>query len=185
MHQSDESLFRRLAGGDEAAFGEIYERHQGRVYRFALQMCGSQSVAEEVTQEVFLAMLRSNGFDPAKGVLIGYLLGVARFQVLRWLERHRPSEPIGEWTAGQAAADPDPLDELARQSEIEEVRRAVLSLPESYREVVVLCDLQELDYATAAQTLGCPVGTVRSRLSRGRTMLAEKLRSKRSSPCLR
>jgi RNA polymerase sigma-70 factor (ECF subfamily) len=69
-----------------------------------------------------------------------------------------------------------PLDDLSRTETIESVRRSVLALPEKYREVVVLCDLQELSYLEAAEILGCAVGTVRSRLHRGRALLIEKLR---------
>ena len=68
------------------------------------------------------------------------------------------------------------LDDLTRRETIDAVRQAVISLPPAYREVVVLCDLQELDYRDVAETLDCPVGTVRSRLHRARTMLIAKLR---------
>ena len=68
-----------------------------------------------------------------------------------------------------------PLDDLSRTETVESVRKAVLSLPERYREVVVLCDLQEMNYVEAAEVLGCAIGTVRSRLHRARAMLIEKL----------
>ena len=74
-----------------------------------------------------------------------------------------------------AAVEAEPLNELVREERIDSVRRAVSSLPVRYREVVVLCDLQELSYEDAAAAVGCAVGTVRSRLSRGRALLAEKL----------
>ena len=73
------------------------------------------------------------------------------------------------------AGDVDLLGDLTQRETIEQIRRAVLSLPALYREVVVLCDLQDLSYQDAAAALDCPVGTVRSRLNRGRAMLAEKL----------
>ncbi len=69
-----------------------------------------------------------------------------------------------------------PLDEMSRTEAIEAVRRAVLALPERYREVVVLCDLQEMSYGETAEILGCAIGTVRSRLHRARALLIEKLR---------
>ena len=72
-----------------------------------------------------------------------------------------------------------PLDEMSRTEAIEAVRRAVLTLPERYREVVVLCDLQEMSYAETAEILGCAIGTVRSRLHRARALLIEKLRPAR------
>jgi RNA polymerase sigma-70 factor (ECF subfamily) len=75
----------------------------------------------------------------------------------------------------QAAALPDPLGELTRSERVEMLRRAVIALPVRYREVVVLCDLEELTYAEAADALGCAIGTVRSRLHRARTMLAARM----------
>ena len=81
--------------------------------------------------------------------------------------------PEHETAAGDLMAD------VTRKETIDSVRKAVLSLPEHYREVVVLCDLQEMDYAEAAAALGCAVGTVRSRLHRARAMLLEKLRPRR------
>ena len=74
------------------------------------------------------------------------------------------------------AVDADPLAGLARRQHVLALRRAVLDLPVKYREAVVLCDLQELTYADAATALGCAIGTVRSRLHRGRALLATRLR---------
>jgi RNA polymerase sigma-70 factor (ECF subfamily) len=74
-----------------------------------------------------------------------------------------------------------PLDVIALTETIESVRKAVLALPERYREVVVLCDLQEMSYVETAEILGCAVGTVRSRLHRARTMLINKLRPAREA----
>src|SRR4029077_7848542 len=90
---------------------------------------------------------------------------------LRRIEKERTAEPLGEEFAGGE----DLLDDLTRRETVEQVRRAVLSLPEAYREAVVLCDLENASYEDAAAALECPVGTVRSRLSRGRAMLAQKL----------
>ena len=175
----DDDLLRLLKSGDEEAFMALYSRRGGPVYRFALQMSGSASLAEEVTQEAFLTVLRgAAGYDPERGNFQSWLFGVARNQVLRALERDRrfrradddeePAEP---------ATVEGPLDDLTRAERLDAVRQAVLALPARYREVVVLCDLQELSYDDAARALGCAVGTVRSRLSRGRALLAGKLRA--------
>ncbi|HEV2762794.1 MAG TPA: sigma factor, partial [Pyrinomonadaceae bacterium] len=76
---SDLDLLRRLRGGDEEAFVALYWRRQGGVYRFALQMCGSEAVAEDVVQEVFVALMQDSGnFDPERGSLAAYLYGMAR-----------------------------------------------------------------------------------------------------------
>lgn len=169
---SDQDLLRRLRAGDEHAFTALYRRRQAGLYRFALQMSGSATIAEEVTQETFLALIEDAGrYDPAKGSVASFLYGIARNQVLRRPERARSVK----WTdtedddpASVAAEGLDPLEDLTRRETVERVRRAVLSLPESYREVVVLCDLQEVSYAEAAAALDCAVGTIRSRLHRGR-----------------
>ena len=183
---SDDELLRMSTAGDEEAFVMLYRRRQGGIYRFALQMSGSQTIAEDVTQEVFMVLMReSHGYDTTKGSLSSYLYGIARNHVLRCLDRNRPFVPMteddgetaAETVCEQLMAQDDPLDELARNETIAAVRQAVLALPAHYREVVVLCDLHEMSYAEAAGVLGCAVGTVRSRLHRARVLLTAKLRS--------
>jgi RNA polymerase sigma-70 factor (ECF subfamily) len=182
---SDDELLRLMVAGDESAFVTLYRRRQGGIYRFALQMSGSQAIAEDVTQEVFMVLMsEARNYDPAKGSLVGYLYGVARNHVLRSLSRDRSFVSIGEGyeedaeTAHkQLVAQADPLGDLTRSEMIESVRQAITALPSHYREVVVLCDLHEMSYAEAAQVLGCAVGTIRSRLHRARALLIEKLRA--------
>ena len=169
---SDAELLREALAGAEEAFTFLYRRRQGGVYRFALQMTGSVAAAEDVTQETFLALLtHGRRYDAARGTVASFLYGIARNYVMKWLDRNRGSELDDELPGGE-----DLLEDLTRRETIEGVRRAVLSLPPVYREVVVLCDLQDASYEEAAQALDCPIGTVRSRLCRGRGMLARKLR---------
>ncbi len=172
--------------GDAQAFEALYDRRQGGVYRFALRMCGSTALAEDITQDVFIEFMRdAHQFNPEKGTVAGYLFGITRHKVLRRLQRERLLAPMSE--GGEADddetgyVDADPLDELTRRETIDLVRQAVLALPVHYREVVVLCNLQEMSYEEAAALIGIPVGTVRSRLSRARSMLADKLRAYRQS----
>ncbi len=183
LNHTDDSLLRLANGGQEDAFVELYRRRQLQIYKFALHMCGSSTVAEEVTQEVFMSLIRNTGgFDAARGSVAGYLYGIARKQVLRMLERDRQYVAMEDDTAASnlattlATTEESPLGDLTRTETVESVRQAVLSLPPNYREAVVLCDLQELGYAEAAGLLAVPVGTVRSRLSRGRAMLVGKLK---------
>ncbi|HEV2200403.1 MAG TPA: sigma-70 family RNA polymerase sigma factor [Bryobacteraceae bacterium] len=172
-HENDNDLLRGMLAGDEESFAALYVRRQGAVYRFALHMTGSAPFAEDVAQETFLALLNSGRrFDPSRGSLVSFLYGIARNLVLRRLGKDR-GEPTA--LADEPACDEDLLDDLTRRETIGQVRRAVISLPHSYREVVVLCDLENATYEEAAAALDCPVGTVRSRLSRGRAMLAQKL----------
>jgi RNA polymerase sigma-70 factor (ECF subfamily) len=164
-----------MMAGDEDAFTALYRRRQAGVYRFALQMSGSEAIAEDVTQEVFLTLMReARGYEPARGSLAAYLYGIARHQVLGCLRRQRPETSLAASAEPLEASD-DPLGDLTRRQSIDAVRRAVLALPAHYREAVVLCDLHEMNYADAAAALGCAVGTVRSRLHRARELLAARL----------
>jgi len=178
----DSELLRSMLAGDEEALALLYRRRQGNVYRFALQMSGSKSIAEDVTQEVFLFLMREGHvFDPARGSLSAFLLGVARNHVLRRMRVDHLLTPIGDDDDVDAAVAVTetalhPIEDLARAETIELVRKAVLSLPAKYREVVVLCELQDVSYGEAAEILGCAIGTVRSRLHRARALLLVKLR---------
>ena len=179
---NDSELLRSMLAGDEEALALLYRRRQGAVYRFALQMSGSKTVAEDVTQEVFLFLMRDGRvFDPAKGSVSAFLLGVARNYVLRRLRVEQQLAPLGDdfdddVPVLHASTDICPLEDLTRAETIESVRRAVLSLPSKYREVVVLCELQDISYGETAEILGCAIGTVRSRLHRARALLLAKLR---------
>ena len=180
---TDAALVARVAAGDVGAFGELYRRRRGDVYRFALHMTGSRAAAEDVAQDAFLAVMRSAArYDASRATAISWLCGIARNCVRQRLDRERPFQPLAS-LAGRADAEPaaqsDPLGELELAEGIERLRRMVLSLPVPYREAVVLCDLQELSYAEAAAAMRCSVGTVRSRLHRGRELLAAKLGAER------
>lgn len=182
---SDEELLGLMRQGDETAFLALYRRKQGGIYRFALRMSGSESVAEDVTQEVFLHLMRDNGkFDATRGSFQSYLFGIARNQVLKRLERDRPFLSLGGAEEESDApllesliVNIDPLGDMTRRETIEAVRQTVLALPAHYREVVVLCDLHEMSYQEAAEILNCAIGTVRSRLHRARAILVERLQT--------
>jgi RNA polymerase sigma-70 factor (ECF subfamily) len=169
----ENELLKQAAKGNEAAFLTLYQRHQGPVFRFALHMSGRVETAEEIVQEVFLALLSpANGFVAGNGSLQGYLIGTARNMIrghLRQARRFVETEPV-------IAADL--LEALSKEQELRELHAAILSLPPNYREVVALCDLEGLDYSQAASHLGCPLGTVRSRLHRARAILAAKLQKR-------
>jgi RNA polymerase sigma-70 factor, ECF subfamily len=206
---ADAHLLRRMARGDEEAFAEVYRQKHPAIYRFALHMTGNASVAEDVTQEVFMALIRDpKRFDSTRGTLGGFLFGIARNHLRkRWEQDRRLVAFDGDpddlrenaSVAGSFARDTGgngssgngnghgvlatatSWDEFASLETIGRVRQAVATLPENYREVVVLCELEELSYEEAASALGCPVGTVRSRLHRARAILVEKLREAHSA----
>jgi RNA polymerase sigma-70 factor, ECF subfamily len=198
---TDDGLLGRMIAGDEDAFTLLYRRRHPSIYRFALHMSGNPTIAEDVTQEVFMALIRDpKRFDPTRGTLGGFLFGVARnFLRKRWEQDRRlvaldgDANEIGERSPdgprsgagaprngfhangnGQVGAASG--DEFATRETISRVRNAVATLPENYREIVILCDLEEMSYEEAASALGCPVGTVRSRLHRARAILLDKLR---------
>ena len=185
----DDVLLRQAAKGEEEAFTLLYRRHQAAMYRFALRMTGSPWVAEEIVQDVFMTLVREpKKYDPTRGPLGAFLYGIARNRVMKHLER-RPREfslevknSEGDAVVLDVADDRTPAHWAEIRERRERVRSAVLSLPPEFRETVVLCELEEMSYEEAAQALECPIGTVRSRLHRGRALLLAKLEMLREAP---
>lgn len=182
---TDPELLRLMLSGDEESFALLYKRRHGGIYRFVLQMCGSPQVAEDITHDVFLFLMKDGHvFDSTKGSVSSFLFGVARNYVLRRFRGDHATVPLetdDDEGFDQVLNEPSPLEDLTKAETIEGVRRAVLSLPERYREVVVLCELQELSYGETAEILGCAIGTVRSRLHRARSLLLAKLQPAKSA----
>jgi RNA polymerase sigma-70 factor (ECF subfamily) len=172
---SDQELVERARGGEREAFGFLYRRHQAYVYRFTRAMTGSSPLAEDIVQEVFLALMRDlDRYDASRAALRTYLFGIARNMSrykLRSLRRLLPLDDTEE-----AVGCEDPAATLSANDETRQLRRGVRGLPARYREVIILCDLQEFDYADAALVLNVPIGTVRSRLHRGRQLLIRRMR---------
>jgi len=183
--RSDLELFELAISGDESAFLILYERLKTGIFRYAYYMTGSRFAAEEVTQEVFLTLLQNRArFNPKQGDLGAFVFGIARNLVRRIDRRERPFEPLpddAEVLAHLIGAAAESSHQIVQDQLIGNVRAAVASLPEHYRQVVVLCDLCEMTYADAATRMGCAVGTVRSRLNRGHKLLAEKLKLQRET----
>jgi len=195
MDLTDDGLLRLMIAGDEDAFTLLYRRRHPAIFRFALHMCGNAAVAEDVTQEVFMTLIRdAKRFDPARGTLSAFLFGVARNHLRKRWEQDRHSAPLlieedDLGTKSLAASSNgngnghgpfnDSHDLFASLEAIGRVRQAIATLPENYREAVILCELEEMSYEEAAEALSCPIGTVRSRLHRGRALLLEKLREPR------
>lgn len=178
MNQSDEELIAAVAAGDREAFGALYRRRRPDVYRFALHMTGVPAAAEDVAQEVFLTVIQDAArYEPDRAAVVAWLLGIARNHARRRLSERR-FEPLPE-PGTEAGVLVDPAESMARSHHVAALRRALGSLPVPYREAVVLCDLQELSYQDAAVAAGCAIGTVRSRLHRGRRLLASKMRGER------
>jgi RNA polymerase sigma-70 factor, ECF subfamily len=181
---SDQDLVQLLARGDHRAFDEIYDRCRMPVFRFALHMSGSRQIADEVTQDAFLFLLRKPAaFSEERGALVGFLIGVARNLVRRTLRAADDGVSLEEDGVESMITDAtisnSPLDLAMQQQSAGALQAALLEIPQPYREVVVLCDLQEMSYAETAATLGIPLGTVRSRLHRGHVALLDLLSRRR------
>jgi RNA polymerase sigma-70 factor (ECF subfamily) len=180
-HVSDETLLRRIASGDADALSVLFRRRQQAVFRFVLHLTGSAALADDVTQDVFVAVIRDAGrFEPGRAVVPAWLCGIARNFVRRRLALEKGLTSLDadlNLEPRLPVVTPDPIGDLTTAARVESLRRAVLSLPLRYREAVVLCDLQEMTYVDAAAALECPVGTVRSRLNRGRMLLAAKMQA--------
>lgn len=190
---SDTELVQGLKQRDEHAFLRLYDLYRSSVFRFLLFTTGSVPAAEELTQEVFVVILDAmcagtvDQFDPRKGTWQGYLLGIARN--LARAERRRANRVVSldgiletpEWSlivqrfsTEFQAGDLETL--LGLRSELRELSMAILELPDHYREVLILCCLQEKSYREAAEILQCSEGTVASRINRAKSILSDRLR---------
>jgi RNA polymerase sigma-70 factor (ECF subfamily) len=190
LQEREDVLLRRSAKGDEDAFAVLYRRHQASIYRFALRMTGNPWAAEEIVQDVFMTVVRDpKKYDAKRGTLGAFLYGVARNRVMKHRER-MPRETsledkngdVGEETLARITDHRTPAHWAEFGERREHVRAAVLELPVEFREAIVLCELEELSYEEAAKALDCPIGTIRSRLHRGRALLLAKLEILRDVP---
>ena len=183
-------LLRRAAKGDEEAFTLLYQRHQAALYRFALRMSGDAWAAEEIVQDVFMTLMRDpKKYDSTRGTLGGFLYGVTRNRVLKHLERSPQREVSLEEKNENGTGSgivlleaSTPAIQAEKRERMEHVWAAVLDLPTEFREAVVLYELEERSYEEAAQLIGCPIGTIRSRLHRGRALLMARLEMLRDAP---
>ena len=197
----DVELLRRLATGDDDAFLEFYRRHQGGLYRYAVHMSGSPQSAADVVQETFLTLIRhTSKYDGVKGTPAAFLFGIARNHLRKLREKEGRYVPLSDEVGrglstagsgdiehtngnGHSPAGHGPSETILEGLERAEIavllREAILTLPDHYREPVTLCDLEGKSYGEAAALLDCPVGTVRSRLNRARSILLDKLRPSR------
>lgn len=182
---SDLDLLRQTRAGTASAFAALYRRHQGPLYRFALLRCGSADTAADIVQEVFMGLLGGRfAFDPLRGQLPHFLFGVARNLILRHEEargRH-VALPDGDDSDAEpelASEADEPLARMLSHEAAEDVRRALALLAPHYRDCVILYEMHELSYLEIAHICQVDVGTVRSRLSRGRAALAKRLATHR------
>jgi RNA polymerase sigma-70 factor (ECF subfamily) len=184
---SDIELLRQVSAGTVAAFQALYRRHQGPLFRFAVLRCGSRDTAADVVQDVFMALLADKlQFDAGRGQFSHFLFGVARNMLLkieapRWRtdSLFSDDEDDDDSVPELGSNDAEPLARMLANELAEEVRQALALLPPHYRDALILYELHDLSYLEIAAICQVDVGTVRSRLSRGRTALAKRLSTRR------
>ena len=178
----DAEYVAQLVAGHGGALRPLYERHGRALLRFSAAMCRSRQSAEDLVHDTFVELMREPAnFDPAQGSVFAYLCGVLRHRISHHYRQQRRWVALdeGETPAQVHAASiqdgSGPADEIARSELTAAFRQAMLELPLPHREVIALCDLEELPYTTVASILDFPVGTVRSRLHRARALLTIRL----------
>ncbi len=161
---------------DQARFATIVLPHMAQAYRLARWITGNPTDAQDVVQEAAARAFRSigtfAGVSPA-----AWTLAIVRNTANSWLRKHRREVPSGdaEELADKIDATETPESDLLRKADVESVRRAVAALPAQYREVIVLREIDELDYREIARIVDAPIGTVMSRLARARRLLMHAL----------
>ena len=165
---SEAELLARVRSGDGQAFSDLYDRHGALVFGYALRLTADRALAEDVSQEVFLALLRHGGtYDPARP-FIPWLLTLVRNKAIDFFRR------TGNKPEALAPAHLEDLPSKPADSPIgEPIERALAELPAAFREAVWLSDGLGIPYVEVAEILGCDVGTVGSRVSRGRKLLRD------------
>ena len=186
LSETESDLVRRCRGGDEAAWRDLVALHTRRVFGLAYRFTGRVDEAEDLTQEVFIKVYQTLGrFEAASGSFGAWLMTVARNHAIDHYRRRRQEQR-------RKADDPaiiefadsggeSPLSSLERQERVQLVHRGLRALPLELREPLILCDLQGLPYEEVAGVLGIPLGTVKSRINRGRLELAKRLVGRRSA----
>ena len=180
-HDLDFELAQRHGRGDVRAFDEVYARYAAMVYNLAQRLSGDGDEAADLTQEIFLRVFRHLDSFSGRSALKTWIFRVALNHCRERLSRFRPlTLPIGEEMDPAGAtllADPrrDPEAQAVAADVGRQVARALALLPVPFREAVVMRDLQDLSYQEIAAVLGVRVGTVRSRIARGREQLRHLL----------
>jgi RNA polymerase sigma-70 factor, ECF subfamily len=183
---ADLQLVERCLGGEQAAWEDLVKLHSKRVYAICYRFTGTDSAAQDLTQEVFLRVFRSlKSFRAGEGsftVWLGRLTRNLLIDHYRKNKLERATDSIEEQLPtieGKAAAENRTEGLLAGREASELLQAALQKLSPELRETVVLRDLEELEYKEIAQVLSVPEGTVKSRLNRGRAELARILRQQR------
>ena len=180
---ADRAAVIRMARGDQAAIGELYDRHARAVYSLAVRMLADASEAEDVVQDVFTqAWRQASRYDASRAPVVGWLLVMARARTLDRLRARRSRlAPIGLETFPTDPADPGPGQELQAISheEADRLRRALEELPEGQRQAIELAYYKGLSQSDIADALQQPLGTVKTRMRTALLKLREALRGEK------
>jgi RNA polymerase sigma-70 factor, ECF subfamily len=182
--QEDRELVKRCLAGDGLAWESLLKLHTRRIYNLCYRFTGQVAEAEDLTQEVFIKIFRTLGtFDPLQGNFVTWLSRVARNHLVdhyRRTSRDRVTASLDDEEAGITPADPaesaSPIARIEARERQELLQAGLMRLSPDMREAVILRDLQGLDYVEIAAVLKVPVGTVKSRINRGRMELGRVLK---------
>lgn len=172
----DEDLVRRFLSGDRAAFAALVERHERRVYNLALRMTGREEDARDATQDAFLTVLRKLSSFRGEAAFTTWLHRVTVNACYDLLRKRQRAPVLDRGDEDLPTREPPPSPDHADVSALSiDVQRALLEVPEEFRAVMILHDVQDMRQDEVAAVLGVPVGTVKSRLHRGRIALARAM----------
>ena len=174
--QTDEiELVTQAQNGDRNAFSELVRTHSQGVLNVVYRMCGNQQLAEDAAQEAFIqAWMRLSSFRP-KASFRSWLYRIAVNAAIDMLRKEKRILPNAVEDLNLVASNPSPEAMLTSGERAELVAKAVATLPDASRTVLILREYEELSYNEIAETLEIPMGTVMSRLSYARKLLKEKL----------
>jgi RNA polymerase sigma-70 factor, ECF subfamily len=173
--EDDEELLRRIGRGDAEALRQIYRRHGSRVYSLAYHIVRDSSLAEEVTQDVFLRIWeKSTTFVASKAKPLTWLLRITRNRSIDWLRRQKPRQELPE---DLESPDAGPEDTFFKTSSIAGVRTALAALPVAQRKALSMAYYQGFTHREISQELGEPLGTVKSRIREAFLRLRKRMES--------
>ncbi|MDQ1293733.1 MAG: hypothetical protein QG608_1614 [Actinomycetota bacterium] len=173
--QTDQDLLAQVRSGDEAALRQLYQRHAPAVLRLGMRLSSSRTVAEEALQDTFLAVWQAAGTFQGRSSVKGWILGITRRKIHdRMRGKHATLLPVEE-AHGVPDPSPGPETDVINRAGAAALQAQIEGLPEHLRTTLALVTVEELPYTEVAQVLGIPIGTVKSRMSTVRKLLATRL----------
>ncbi|MGD9020365.1 MAG: RNA polymerase sigma factor [Lysobacterales bacterium] len=171
---SDEQLIEWVANGDPSCLGTLFERHHQGVYQFSLRMTRNPAFAEDITQDVFMRVLKKAGSFRHEGTFRGWLFNIARTITLDYLRRQKREGapvPMDDYTESQLVDSRSAEQAAASLEQVSALERALATLPLHYQEVILLGRFEFKSFKQLAQALGCKTGTARVRMHRAMQQL--------------